>query len=100
MATLGQNIARKALSHVGEHEERMGSNSGPEVDAYLAYVGLPPGQPWCAAFACTMVYRTLVEMGIYTDYHPKTGSTHELLAWGQANGTVVSTPEPGDIGCM
>lgn len=98
--TLGQNIAAKALSHVGEHEYPMGSNSGPEVDEYLAYVGLPPGNPWCAAFACAVVYRTLIGMGIYTNYHPKTGSTHELLEWGEDNGTVVSTPEPGDFGCM
>jgi hypothetical protein len=100
MATLGQNIAAKALSHVGEHEQPMGSNTGPEVDKYLDYVGLPSGNPWCAAFACSMVYRTLIEMGIYTDYHPKTGSTHALLAWGEDNGTVVGTPQAGDLGCM
>jgi hypothetical protein len=100
MATLGQNIAAKALSHVGEKEQPDGSNTGPEVDGYLAYVGLPPGNPWCCAFACSMVYRTLVEMGIYTDYHPKTGSTHALLQWGEDNGCMVSTPQEGDLGCI
>lgn len=99
---IGQNIANKAASHVGEHEQPMGSNTGPEVDAYLAYVGLSPGQPWCAAFACSMVYRTLVGMDLTTYYHPKTGSTHEVLYWGQANGTVMleSAPAPGDLGCL
>jgi len=100
MATLGQNIAAKALSHVGEHEQPTGSNTGPEVDAYLAYVGLAPGNPWCAAFACSMVYRALVEMEVWTDYHPRTGSTHVLLAWGEDNGCMVSHPQPGDIGCI
>lgn len=100
MATLGQNIARKALSHVGDRESPMGSNSGEQVDKYIEYVGLTPPQPWCAAFACWIVYMVLLEMGIYTDYHPKTGSTHELLKWGEDHGCVVTTPQSGDVGCI
>jgi len=30
--------------------ERGGHNAGPQVEAYLRYVGLGKGHPWCAAF--------------------------------------------------
>jgi CHAP domain/Putative peptidoglycan binding domain len=39
-----------ALSQVGTMEVPPGSNSGQQVNAYLASVGLPPGLFWCAAF--------------------------------------------------
>lgn len=38
-----------ALSQVGVKEEG-GRNRGPQVEKYLAAVGLPPGHHWCAAF--------------------------------------------------
>ena len=100
MATLGQNIARKALLHVGDRESPLGSNSGEFVDKVLDYVGLTSPNPWCAAFACWVVYQVLLEMSIYTDYHPKTGSTHELLKWGEDNGCIVTSPQVGDLGCI
>ena len=39
-----------ALSKVGVRENPRGSNSGPEVDQFLASVRLLPGQSWCASF--------------------------------------------------
>jgi hypothetical protein len=39
-----------AASQVGIMEKPEGSNSGPEVDAYLKSVNLGPGYYWCAAF--------------------------------------------------
>lgn len=39
-----------AISQVGVMESPEGSNSGPQVDAYLKSVGLGPGYYWCAAF--------------------------------------------------
>lgn len=98
--SIGANIAAKALSHVGEHEQPMGSNAGPEVSKYLAYVGLKPGNPWCAAFACFCVGMMLEQMGLHWA-HPQTGSTHAILRWGEDNGMVVhGQPQPGDIGCI
>lgn len=32
--------------------EQSGKNDGARVEAYLAYVGLKKGNPWCAAFVC------------------------------------------------
>lgn len=34
--------------------EATGNNDGPQVERFLAYVGLGKGYPWCAAFVCTM----------------------------------------------
>jgi len=39
-----------AVSQLGVMEKPLGSNRGPEVDKYLASVGLGPGQFWCMAF--------------------------------------------------
>ncbi|KXK57918.1 MAG: putative peptidoglycan binding domain protein [Chlorobi bacterium OLB7] len=39
-----------AKSQLGVLENPLGSNKGPEVNAYLASVGLGPGYFWCMAF--------------------------------------------------
>jgi hypothetical protein len=39
-----------ALTQTDVREQPVGSNSGPEVDAYLRAVGLDPGFAWCVAF--------------------------------------------------
>ena len=39
-----------AESQVGVMEAPPGSNSGPQVDKFLATVGCHPGDPWCASF--------------------------------------------------
>lgn len=33
-------------------KEKTGNNDGPEIKKFLAYVGLPEGNPWCAAGQC------------------------------------------------
>lgn len=42
-------VVENALAHVGEREAT-GRNDGPEVETYLAHVGLSKGYAWCAAF--------------------------------------------------
>ncbi len=41
-----------AATQIGVREDPLGSNRGPEVDAYLRSVGCDPAEnlPWCAAF--------------------------------------------------
>lgn len=52
--SLTNGILGKALAiaqtQVGVMEKPVGSNSGPQVDKYLASVNCPPGVPWCMAF--------------------------------------------------
>ena len=45
-----QRVRLVYTSQIGAREKQ--ANSGPEVKKYLRYVGLPSGQPWCAAFVC------------------------------------------------
>lgn len=50
-----QAVAERALLAAAHDADRKrvrerGPNRGPEVEAYLARVGLNPGYPWCAAF--------------------------------------------------
>lgn len=99
---IGANIAAKAKSHVGEHEEPLGSNAGERVNIYLAYVGLGPGNPWCAAYGCWVVGMVLLEMGLPNYRHPRTGSSGAIRDWGKAHGRIVSEDDvqPGDIGLV
>ena len=47
---LAKKVLEIAASQVGKLEQPLGSNAGPEVDAYLASVGLDSGNFWCMAF--------------------------------------------------
>jgi hypothetical protein len=47
LAGLALDVAR---TQIGVMEKPVGSNSGPEVDQYLASAGLPPGNFWCMSF--------------------------------------------------
>ena len=100
--TLGQKIAAKAASHIGEHEEPMGSNTGPFVNQCLAYVGAAPAEPWCAAFACYVVGSVLTESGQPARSHPKTASSGAVVAWGKAQNRVIgaAAAQPGDLGMV
>ncbi|MFC7477420.1 peptidoglycan-binding protein [Dankookia sp. GCM10030260] len=52
--TSGGALAKAALAvamtQIGVREKPPLSNRGEEVEAYLASVGVPPGNAWCAAF--------------------------------------------------
>lgn len=43
-------VLKVAFSQVGVMEVPAGSNSGPQVDQYLASVNVPPHNYWCASF--------------------------------------------------
>lgn len=49
-------LIRTARSYLGQRESR--PNSSPLIDHWLAGVGEPPGEPWCAAFACACIAET------------------------------------------
>lgn len=53
-----------AASQVGVREKPMGSNSGPEVNKYLASVGLGPGNAWCIAFVYWCFEQAAKELGV------------------------------------
>jgi hypothetical protein len=84
--------AAAAAAHV--HEIGF-SNSGKEVDAYLADVGLPPRLPWCAAFQCWSVDTAGAALGYRIPF--RSGSCPEIEAWARRRGVFhQSAPQVGD----
>ncbi len=82
---------KERLEGGSDFKEINGANSGPQVDKYLKYVGLPSGNPWCAAFVCWILGQAGIE-------NPKSGDTWELEKWAMAKKIYYSeNPQPGDI---
>ena len=83
-------------------------NCGPQVDEYLAFVGLPPGNPWCLAFAEYCVGQGLERVGAAFDVSSlvKTGYCPALADHARTVGVLMSAEDvaagravvrPGDI---
>jgi hypothetical protein len=60
---LSAQALKVAISQLGVMENPEGSNSGPEVNAYLKSVGLGPGYYWCAAFIYWCFQQASAELG-------------------------------------
>jgi hypothetical protein len=75
---LRKEALRVALTQDGIIE-RGGPNRGPEVEKYLAVVGLKGGNPWCAAFVCWCYDRAMknLKMRRSPPFH-FTGSVYKL----------------------
>ena len=67
-----------AVSQIGVMEKPLGSNRGPEVDKYLASVGLGPGQFWCMAFVYYCFDKAANKLG-RSNPLVKTGTLHDTL---------------------
>ncbi|WP_411274031.1 hypothetical protein, partial [Daejeonella sp.] len=50
LSAMQSRVRQIYTSQIGIREKQ--PNSGPAVEAYLRYVNLPKGNPWCAAFVC------------------------------------------------
>ncbi|HKP96804.1 MAG TPA: CHAP domain-containing protein [Fibrobacteria bacterium] len=81
---------REAASQDGVMERPPGSNSGPEVDAYLASVGLGPGQYWCASFVYWCFQRASRKLGVPNPLI-KTGGC--LDHWNRTKGKKIKTAD-------
>ena len=79
------NIAREQL---GIMEVPPGSNRGPTVSAYLRSVGLPPSNPWCAAFVYWCFEQSSVSQNRVNPLE-KTGSC--LYHWKKTRGLQILT---------
>lgn len=90
-----QAILDEALSQNGVREAGT-TNSGPEVDGYLASVGLPPGNPWCAAFVHWCVDRGLHQLGLSNPL-PRTGYCPDLEHWAASHHVLAGSPSRGDV---
>lgn len=79
-------LIRTARSYLGHRETKR--NSSPLIDHWLAGVGQPPGEPWCAAFVCACIFETEPHLGFL-----KSASALRLIA--RNPDRVISDPEPG-----
>lgn len=94
---LAQTILEVAHSQLGVEEIPRGSNSGPQVDAYLKSVGLGKGYAWCMSFVYWCTKEACLKAGA-TNLLKKTGGV--LAQWNAKPELRVSTPQPGDIFIM
>lgn len=85
-----------ALTQDGVREKPLGSNGGPEVDQYLASVGLMHPDLWCMAFVYWCFQKGAAQAGCANSLK-KTASCTELYSWAKANGKLVTSPQRGDV---
>lgn len=85
-----------AQSQLGARETG-GENRGPQVDRYLASIGLGPGAPWCAAFVYWSIDQAAQALGVANPYL-RSGYCPTVAGWAQDQGILVdSAPQPGDV---
>lgn len=81
-------VLKSAVSQLGVMEEPPGSNKGPEVNQYLASVGLQPGLFWCAAF----VYWCFSEASVKLNrINPLVKTGHVMSHWNKTKGKKILT---------
>ncbi len=71
------------------------SNTGVEVNGYLARVGDAPGNPWCAAFAYTNIDDAAHALGVRNPYL-RSGYCPDIGHWARSRNILFSNPAPGD----
>ena len=84
--SVGDCMVEFARTQVGV-TEATGNNDGPEVDAYLASVGLGSGYKWCGAFPhycyrqCGLVLSPRAQFASAAYWHPKDRRVWERALW-------------------
>lgn len=105
----GGDLVEGALSIASQYVgvKETARNSGPEIDLFLAAVGLRPGYAWCAAFVYFCFMRASAKLGLV---NPCPRSARALGVWSLADGAcktqvatrgslfVLDTGEPGGDG--
>jgi hypothetical protein len=79
-----------ARRHVGVCEDPIGSNRGPEIDAWAEEFGSPVGSFWCAL----SVGKSRKEGGLWIPAHD-VGSCDEWVLAAKAAGLMTGQPQPG-----
>jgi hypothetical protein len=77
--TAGDTLSGVLAANLNAKESPKGSNTSPEVNAYLKSVGLGPGLPWCAAFVYYIFDQVSKKLSI-TNPLPKTGGVRNHWA--------------------
>lgn len=99
--TLAVRSLQIAETFLGVKEDPIGSNRGPEVNKFLASVGLGPGYPWCMAFVYYCVSKAAAELGLPNPL-VMTGGVMDQYERSPARklSNRDSGVKPGDVGIM
>lgn len=76
--------------------ERTNHNDAPEIDRFLAYMGLPKRLSWCAAYVVYCYGQAAVERRLPNPL-PKYGRVAMLWQYAQANELRYRTIDPEDV---
>lgn len=101
MSAFIKKIVEIASREVGV-EEIDGTNCGPQVNEYKAATNLPAAEswPWCAAFVCWVVKKTMEATATAesaTFKRPKTAGAWDFENWSKRQGDETNTKrDPGD----
>jgi hypothetical protein len=96
MDPLEERVIADAVATIGVREIGF-TNTGPEVNQYLQFVGLAPGDPWCAAYVCFRIYKAAHEVGVDITKWIKSGSAEALYLNAKQKGLLIDTPQPGCV---
>lgn len=93
--SLAEQIVKTARTYINVVEDPLGSNSGPLIDDWLAFVGGIPGDPWCAAFSCVVVHEArMLEKMPPLEFRRSSGALLLLII---NDALKTDDPQPGDL---
>lgn len=90
LSSLQRSVIEQAIASIGVAEEG-GSNRGPQIDGYLRELGVPLGQPWCAAWA-SAIWRAA---GARVPPGWRGASCDQWMQWGMQEGLWSATATYG-----
>lgn len=94
MSILTDKALNIAKTQIGVSEVPKGSNQGPEVNEYLASVGLKGKFAWCQSFVYWCFKQASKELQLANPI-PKTAGV--LMHWNNTTGKKVVVPQVGDL---
>jgi hypothetical protein len=86
-----QDVLELARTKLYVREIPAFSNRGPDVEMFLAFVGLERGNPWCAAFASWVIAHALPDVRLF-----KSGGCVLVGEWATRHECLSRTPDVGD----
>lgn len=97
MTDLSTSVLGFAHSQIGVCEHPRGSNWGPDVQRYLAFVNVTKPEPWCAAFVCYCVAVGAANISVVPEFR-YSASALRLVTLNPS--LVIAAPEPGCVGVI
>lgn len=96
MKNIIAKVITVAKSQVGVKEKPIGSNRGPEVEAYLRSCGLGGGYAWCAAFVAWVIQQATAALDVDNPWK-NTAYCPSIEAFAKSRGIFYDSPEVGDV---